>query len=505
MRSRIFGALFVVLSFSCYGVGTGLSAEADKPKESSTKPSVTSEQAGVRNSANAGKGVIVKGPKKPSAIEAFAIAELSDAVKRLPPPGAGKAAPSLTIVVGRAETNPDIGTLTHSGYTKPEQRKEGYTLAYKKNKATILVAGADERGVLYGVMDLIHYHLRKVWTGEADDFDLHEAPRLELRGLWLWGGRMYNYEKFFDQMARWKMNFVITWHSRVPKNAVAFRDYAAARGVTVVWGYSWGWEEALDWSKPQDIAQMEDKVVNTFEQQYASLEPFGIYFQSNTEAGVKPEDRRKVVDLVNRASARILEKHPKLWISFGLHQSFKGNQDILKKVDPRVSIMYEDLGGHAFAYYPIAPAGMTDLSLCTELTSMRGSQEDIGYIFKGFYGRWGGGDPMLNKDEAALQAMADARWQGWVDSETGWRANIDDGLSVLKNLIESKAKRKSVTLLAEDGLWEVHPWYSVCLAAEAMWNPYRKKDALLKQLDGCVEAFSTRTNKPGAQPKKSPK
>jgi hypothetical protein len=173
----------------------------------------------------------------------------------------------------------------------------------------------------------------------------------------------------------------------------------------------------------------------------------------------------------------------------------------LKKVDPRLNIMYEDLGGCPFAYESKKAGGKNDLDLCTELVSMRGKQEDVGYIFKGFYANAGGADPMLNKDENALRALADARRPFLASNETGWRDNLDQGLKVLKNLIESKAKRKSVTLLMEDGLWEIRPWYPVCLVAEAMWNPYREKGSL----DDCTEVYSTRTKTTGSEPEKTPK
>ena len=51
---------------------------------------------------------------------------------------------------------------------------------------------------------------------------------------------MYNYPKYLDQMARWKMNLIIGWSKRVPANAAAVQEYAARRGIHVVWGYSWG-------------------------------------------------------------------------------------------------------------------------------------------------------------------------------------------------------------------------------------------------------------------------
>jgi len=455
--------------------------------------------------------VTVKGPETPSAIEKFALDELADALKRLPQPGRTS---KLIIVVGQAKTNPEAARLLASGFTKAEERAEGYALKYDKDRGTVLIAGADERGTLYGVMDCIHYYLRKACSGEQEQMELHEAPKVELRGLWLWGSSIYNYERFLDQMARWKMNLVISWTDpRHSTTFVAFRDYAASRGITVVWGYGWGWDRWIDWSKPESIAAWEEKAVKIFEEQYAPLNPFGIYFQtSGTEGGrLKPEDCKEVVEFVNRTSTRILEKHPKVRISFGLHFPY-GDASVrarfeasLKDVDPRVNIMYEDLPGGPFAYRP-AMLNKDVLTICSELASLRGDKEDIGYVYKGFFhlGLQGWVDeepkeePKLIRDEAKLQAKADSRESKWAEQEAGWIKTFErdpTALDVLKNLVESKAKRKSVTLLVENGLWEVRAWYPVCLLAEAMWNPYREKQQLLKELDDCLEVHSTRKHR----------
>jgi hypothetical protein len=181
--------------------------------------------------------VRVAGPEKSAALEEFAIDELVAAVARLPRP-AGADARELVIIVGQPNANQAVKRLLTESpdsqrAVRLETRREGYALRLDGNK--VLIAGVDGLGTLYGTMDFIHYYLPKVWSGAITSLDLHEAPKIELRGIWSWGGRICNYELFFDQMARWKLNLAILWHARVPKNAAAVQDYAASRGIKLIW------------------------------------------------------------------------------------------------------------------------------------------------------------------------------------------------------------------------------------------------------------------------------
>jgi hypothetical protein len=338
-------------------------------------------------------------------------------------------------------------------------------------------------------MDFIHYYLPKVWSGAVTSLDLREAPKIEFRGIWSWGGRICNYELFFDQMARWKLNLAILWHARVPKNAAVVQEYAASRGVKLVWGFSWGWAEGTDWNNPDSIARTEQTIRDSFEKEYAPLKPFGIYFQSNTEGGAATGQGEKFVGLVNRAAGKILSEHPNLWISCGVHfSSFVRDWQVLKGVDPRLNIMYEDIGSVPFTYASAA-LKPEDLEVCPKLDALRGGDEDVGYIFKGFANAAGGGDPQLIKDEDTLKKLT-TEYGVDAGNEEGWRRNLAYGMQVLKGLDQSPAKRKVVTMLMERGMWETRPWYPVCVVAEAMWNPYQKPKDLQARVDACGEVVS---------------
>jgi hypothetical protein len=429
--------------------------------------------------ARASGAVSVVGPEKPSPVERFALAELNVAIAGLRD-ARGDPKCALHIVVGTRTSNREVKRLLDHKFAGPERRAEGYAL--KLSRDTVLIAGSDPNGVLYGVMDFIHYHLPQIWSGEAMAVDLHEAPRIDLRGLWTWGGRIYNYRMFFDQMARWKMNLAILWHDHVPRDAAAIQQYAADRGIRIVWGYSWGWPDIIKWGAAETIAAAEKKVVEDFETQYAELTPYGIYFQSATEGGAARGQGDKLVGFACRAAAPLLAKCPDLWISCGLHYtSFADNPDVLRGIDPRLNIMIEDIASFPFTYsaQEVRPEA---LAATKKLVSLRGEKEDIGYVLKGFHANCGGGDPQLITDMAALQKLAAERPLD-PGNEVGWRRNLPIALSVLDEMVDSPARRRSVTLLMEDGLWEIRPWYPVALASEAMWNPCREPGELIRALD----------------------
>ena len=104
-------------------------------------------------------------------------------------------------------------------------------------------------GVLYGVMEFN----KKLATLATHDKEVPAAPSMRLRnsvltdspvienrGIWTWGYVIYDYRRFFDNMARLKMNRLTVWNDRPPVNCRQFIDYAHSRGIKVILGYSWG-------------------------------------------------------------------------------------------------------------------------------------------------------------------------------------------------------------------------------------------------------------------------
>lgn len=436
---------------------------------------------------------VISSEKKGDSLEQFAITELKDAAKgfgysyevltEMP----GRKVERTLIIIGRAETNAVIRGLIKSGFIKPETRAEGYALKigptpYAKGK-TVVIAGADSAGTLYGTMDFIHYYLAKLKDNSLEDTDIHESPRLELRGIWSWGGKIYNYKMFFDQMARWKMNIAVLWHEELPKNAKEVQDYAHSRGIKLIWGYSWGWPGQPKRGFTKGIHdRWKKKILNECQRYYDTLgELDGIYFQVNTERPTA-EKREKYkddpygdvfMDWVAPIAGELLRRHPDLWISCGIHwEGVKGNYELIGKADPRCNLMWENFPGSR---------GEEKSAIPKKLVSLRGAKEDVGFVLKGFYGQVGGGDPMLVKKEV-IEALANQRQRAWVGKERAWKRNLHYAQDVIKTMAESPAKRKVVVCLLESSLWEGRPWLAVGYIAEALWNPYRSSEDIVNMV-----------------------
>jgi hypothetical protein len=434
--------------------------------------------------------VVVKGPPKPSEIEKFAVSELRAAVGRLP--GNGKAV-KLTVVVGRPASNPEVKRLLDSGFTKPQKRAQGYALKYAPEKGLALVAGADERGTLYGTMDFIHYHLPAILKGAGKSAEVHAAPNIEYRGCWLWGHSMKNYHKFLDQMARWKMNMIISWHRKFPplERARDFQEYAAKRGITLVWGYSWGWPSGPKWTDPKSIAECSRNSIKRFAEEFGTVKPWGVYFQSHTEYGSGARYGPQYVDFVNRTAAEIFKRQPGVQILAGMHGTFQ-NQSAVKQLDPRVDMIYEDLGGNPFSYIAISGAARRE-RIKKACLATRGDAERVGFVFKGFCQAMAGGPLQLETDEAKLQRMADGARATWWAQEMGWRKTnlLSNTLGILQDLADCKAKRKTVTMLVEGGCFDVRAWHPVVLVSEVIWDPHRKAEEVIALVDSCPDVYKS--------------
>ncbi len=237
-------------------------------------------------------------------VEQFAINELQRMVQRsIPyvlevlPAGRTPDATRNLILMGTPAANPRIAELGRKGLVKLPTHAEGYTIAclkspWQQGTRLVVIAGTDASGVLYGVMEFnkklatLATHdkeLRAAFDAIAE-FTLTDSPVIENRGIWTWGYVIYDYRRFFDNMARLKMNRLTVWNDRPPVNCRQFIDYAHSRGIKVILGYSWGYALAkLDPTNPRHLQLIKAEVLKNYEDSYRDLGMDGIYFQTFTE------------------------------------------------------------------------------------------------------------------------------------------------------------------------------------------------------------------------------
>ena len=300
------------------------------------------------------------------------------------------------IYIGTKKDNPYILENSKSNL----KNEEGYYIKVEDN--TVIIEGYDDAGVLYGCIDFYnkyiikneHPHTDKYWINifEKDTlapFEHSSFPSVKTRGLWTWGHVIYDYKGYIDNMVKLKMNSVIIWNDFVPVNSKEIIEYAHRCGIKVIWGYAWMWDTNCRKFDIKSLDKEPDKIFEKYEKEYSHLGGDGIYFQSFTELGTDSIDgvliADAVTDLVNRTSKKFFEKYPDMLLQFGLHAtSVKEKLEYIKKVDNRVSIVWENCGSFPFSYVPNDVGDFENtLSFVEKIATLRGNDDNFGVVTKG--------------------------------------------------------------------------------------------------------------------------
>ena len=438
---------------------------------------------------------------------------------------------STVIAVGRTETHPILKKYAERGILCVPDAENGYAIHVGKDieneeKSIILIAGADELGVLYACTDFCNKylarlslegwyyrdgHFKQLLDGGLFPFSLSTEPRIPTRAIWTWGHMIYDYRGFFDNMARLRLNEAVIWNDRCPLNAEDIVSYAHSLGIKIVWGYAWGWDQSSTLEKTVAesddamLLRIKEKAIDTYEKEYSGLGD-GIYFQSFTEIEKASVNGKSVADLVvrlvNETAGELLARYPDLHIQFGLHAtSVKTKTDIIAKVDPRVYIVWEDCGAFPYSYRSddrghtkyshrtdLSPSFEETIALTDTLVTLRGEGERFGTVLKGLvcldWGRFKhfshpyvmGEYPMeFIKARAAIKSPL------WKNVTSGWLRNADLARETVA-LIAKKNAAPIVEMLVEDGCLEDSIPLPVAILSEMLWDPDRDTGALLEEV-----------------------
>lgn len=421
------------------------------------------------------------------------------------------------IVVGTPASNPILNQLQKQGGYSFCGQAEGYLLQvtksiYNEEAQMILIAGADERGVLYGAVDFRAYyipfaenstdhvgHFCQLFGDQAmAEYERTSAPALRRRGLWTWGHVVYDYKKYIDHMLRLKMNTLILWNDYVPLN---IRDVIAAAhdaGIRIYLGFSWGWNEARpgyepkpDFADDQVLQKIKDGIIRTYDTHYADLDIDGIYFQSFTETKDTTVNgaviAEQVVKLVNMTAEQLLEKKCALELMFGLHAtSVSDKLAYIKKTDPRVIIVWEDCGAFPYAYLPWQIDEFEQTYQFTEkIARLRGDDERFGVVTKGLicldwsvFKHQTGRFVMGRHSKEFIQKRAAEKEKLWNFVNAYWLKNADYAYKMVR-LIKQANENSMITALVEDGMFEENIQFPVALFGEMMWDHDSSVDALM--------------------------
>ncbi len=312
-----------------------------------------------------------------------------------------------------------------------------------------------------------------------------DNPDHKTRSIFTWGHSINDYRAYIDNMARLKFNELILWNDFLPINIADIIDYCHSYGITVNLGYSWGWTthqcSGITDVSDEALAVMKDDIVRKYDEEYASTNCDGIYFQSFTERTDKYIGGRRIAEavtaLVNMTAKEIWGRNPKLKLQFGLHAtSVVDDLDHIAKVDPRIEILWEDCGEFPYDYDPFVKDEQryTDtLEFTKKLLQLRGGT-GVGLVFKGVMMLdWKNfihqhGPYVMGENHREIAAHdRQIRAKGWRAFSAEWLQSGNRVAQMLQFIQENKLGEVDMCLA---GTFDGGIYLPMALCAQMYWN-----------------------------------
>lgn len=387
---------------------------------------------------------------------------------------------------------------------------------FAKNKQIIIITGSNDISVFYCSTffadDYIAYakprenhqpYFRKLFKDKMPIYEITSSPSVKTRGLWTWGHTIYDYRKYIDNMARLRLNQIIIWNDYAPINASEIVEYAHEYNISVIWGYSWGWGKKFDVSDPDSLLKWSEYALNEFEDNYSSLNADGIYIQSFTETKDEFKDGlligQAVTKWINTISGCMLDKHPDLHIYFGLHATSVKNQlEFIRKIDKRVTIIWEDCGSFPYQYLPNKTDDfVSTLEFTRRIINLR-ENSPLGVVLKGHICLdWSNfehqqGPYILGKTlQSKANDLINNRKEIWHYIQSFWLKNGYLCQQIIDELTDKTKGDANISALVEDGLFEENIWLPVALYSQMLWDckqPFYDMLCLVAQRENVVLA-----------------
>lgn len=363
----------------------------------------------------------------------------------------------------------------------------------REDRQRINITAKDEVNLMYAASDfknvylpyagkvtgdnVIDFYCNKLFEGVLRPFDYGTAPRIKRRGLWTWGHTIYDYKKYIDNMVILKLNTLIVWNDFVPVNIGDVIAYAHRNGISIYLGFAWGWDTNFVNMDISDTSRLTKSVVKKYINEYKELECDGIYFQSFTElsddtiGGVSIAEA--VTEFVNNTVNELYNISPDLDVLFGLHAtSVIDKIDVFKKLDSRISVIWEDMGAFPYANSSDDLSGFEKTAeLNRKAQSLRTG--GFGAVLKSNYRLdW---SSFEHQQGRFIMGVSDRRYikkkSEYIKPllktiQADWIKNAPYACELIRDFDENAI----VTVLAEDGVFEEFITYPVALYAQMMWD-----------------------------------
>ena len=406
------------------------------------------------------------------------------------------------IYIGTKESNLYIKNNSNAELSAPE----AYSIEVKND--TAIIEGYDDAGVIYGVLDFYNKYIVKFEHPDTDeywvnifekdmlpDFECSSVPSIKERGLWSWGHVIYDYHAYFDNMLKLKMNRVVIWNDFVPTNAKEIVEYAHACNIKLYWGFSWLWD--VDCLKV-DLERFDEKsqeIFERYEKEYACSGADGIYFQTFTETKQEYIGELLIAELaasfVNKTAELFFNKYPDIELQFGLHATSVNHRlEFIKKVDNRISIIWEDCGAFPFSYVPTDIESFDETKdFVSQIANLRGNDDRFGAVTKGLvkldwtqFVHLQGSQYIGVSSNLVKQNRIERKKRIWRYIQSAWLANADKAQEMVNLMYRQKGGKLPIFALLEDGMFEENIMYPVALYSEMLWDCTEDTKKLMKEV-----------------------
>ena len=410
------------------------------------------------------------------------------------------------VVIGTLRNNDALRRLVDDGFLREIAKAQGYSLRCAPHprhhdRWVLAILGADDCGALYGLRDLEHYHLKRFKVSGpkvmVDGFSAADYPRIEYRAHWVWGVNMPDKRTWLENMSRWKLNELIHWDNFPPAKAKEYVEFAHSRGIRLVWGFGWGWNPDWNFKLPPEFdhgvgagvqvcsssefnrAFFRREILKKVRELYVPTGCDGIYFQSFTEMPKCQCDKcrdkamgRLLLEFVSPIVADIKQEFPDLWVSCGVHANY-GVYNELKQLDPRCNLYWEN---------------------CDSGTSIRGGDEDFGYINKmvpygGGFTRTCPADPSYTEESLLAWIQSNEKKYTLPGSREAYYDYLRNMQRWSRQLLGRPSTHKHACCVGDHSVFCRRTPFLHLALAEALWNPERDAQG---QADAMVDFLGLR-------------
>lgn len=412
------------------------------------------------------------------------------------------------VVIGRHEDN----SIIQKYVAKDEIPEDGYVIKVMNNpenpelKIAILTA-LNPREVFYAAVDFVDFYFPETapmrsninYHDEIFDFKLKDycmasAPAVKNRNIFTWAHPICDWRGYIDNAARLKFNELILWNDYAPINAKEIVEYAHEYGISIIWGFAWGWSRNCKDVDFKNLGELTQNIIEKYETEYMNTGADGIYFQSFTEM----EDEyigdklvaQVVTDFVNDAADKLLAKHPGLLLQFGLHATSVNNRlDYIKNVDSRVDIIWEDCGAFPYSYSPNMNTREeydAALKFTEKMMTLRKNSHD-GVLYKGNLTLDWEGDHFVHQTGPYIMGMEAKKTVEndlcleramWKDFQANWIINGKYAYEMTEKIAKCGNEKTSVGVAGNlaNGIW-----FPAALLSQILWDCGKPYEEILEK------------------------